>query len=70
MTSGPSDHFPILLTFANPCLDKHVRFKIPMRLASLPKLHVRIRERWAQELHRCLITRSNAGWPSKRSFGL
>ena len=54
---------------SSPCLDKHVRFKIPVWLASLPELHARIRECWAQELHRC-PHHSVKGWPSKRSFGL
>ena len=44
---GPSDHFPILLSFSSPQLEKHARFKIPEWLAALPELLDVIRERWA-----------------------
>ena len=38
-TKGPSDHFPVLLSFKPNGLSKGVRFKIPEWLATHPELH-------------------------------
>ena len=46
---GPSDHFPVRLSFSNPNLDRRARFKIPEWIANLPQLHEMIRERWDQQ---------------------
>ena len=47
--TGPSDHFPVQLSFSSPHLDRHTRFKIPEWIANLPLLHEMVRERWAQQ---------------------
>ena len=43
---GPSDHFPILISFSPPNLSKGTRFKIPEWIANLPLLHSRIKSAW------------------------
>lgn len=45
-SKGPSDHFPVLLSFKPNGLSKGARFKIPEWLATHPELLKRVRKRW------------------------
>ena len=46
MSKGPSDHFPIRLSFKPPGLAKGARYKIPEWIASHPKYLDRVRKAW------------------------
>jgi len=47
-SKGPSDHFPIRLSFKPPGLTKGTRYKIPEWIASHPIYHKRVRKKWAE----------------------
>ena len=50
---GPSDHFPIHLSFNPSNLSPGSRFKIPEWIATSPKLHTAIRTRWSRRDINC-----------------
>ena len=46
MQKGSTEHFPVLLTFYPPNLERGARFKIPEWIATHPELHKRIIALW------------------------
>ena len=44
---GPSDHYPVLLLFPPPQLERYARFKIPVHIATDPRFLNEIKSKWA-----------------------